>query len=574
MRRLLYSLSFIISSLFAVEPTIPFPSCSGLSGYYLEYNPAASYTQFHDWQHDYQVYPVATESCPTTTNLYSQSTYPDFVFSQVWERWEGTFHYDVWTRVTSCTPPLEPNASGFCVEPPPPPIDCSSIPNTVPSADNTMCECNLPFLFVNTGNDLTACQPDTDFDGKGDTTEDPYPGDTNNDGVPGIDPNEPTTDSPPDPIDDSLCSKYPRGNELGFTIASNASTPCTTDFLNSKGIDGGSTYYKKVYPLTCEPECLAYFTECLRGGIYSYADRGCVQPTDAPAECTENTEPSLAKEGDTCYNQFYCTDGRYSRRVLTECPDTNNDGVPDDNVTSATSEAAMISALTNYGASTSVKQDEMINLLDTSNQKLNDIKNNTDKLNSLLTVNNTSLDSISSKMDTLNTSTTSQNTKLDGIKASIDGATNQNSLENTNIASKLDDLSSKLDDIKSTESNVSGISGDFSTELGELNTALSGFNGIETDITALKDNVVNGLNENKTLYDDLKLILQNGITIETPPAATTCAETITHRGHTYTLDPCLKVSEYSTALYSLFFMFGLFISALGFYKLFMQMGGE
>lgn len=453
------------------------------------------------------------------------------------------------------------------------PLDCSSIPNTVPSADNTMCECNLPNLFVDTGDDLTACQPDTDGDGKGDITQDPYPNDHDNDGVPDInDDNINTpTDSPPEPDGEGDCSKYSRGNVLGFTIASNASTPCTTDFLNSKGIDGGSTYYKKVYPLTCEPECLAYFTECLRGGIYSYADRGCVQPTDAPAECTENPEPSLAKDGDTCYNQFYCTDGRYSRRVLTECPDTNNDGVPDDNVTAATSEAAMISALTNYGASTSIKQDDIINLLDTSNQKLNDIKNNTDNLNSLLTVNNTSLDSISSKMDTLNTSTTSQNTKLDGIKASIDGSTNQNSLENTNIASKLDDISSKLD--ANSSSTIEGLLADATQILG-FNDSLNGYDGIETDITALKDNVVNGLNENKTLYDDLKLILQNGITIETPPAATTCAETITHRGHTYTLDPCLKVSEYSTALYSLFFMFGLFLSALGFYKLFMQMGGE
>lgn len=386
--------------------------------------------------------------------------------------------------------------------------DCSLVPNTTLHTDLSQCVCPAPNILLSNSRG-TVCEPDTDGDFLGDTTQDPYPNDHDNDGEPTCDgtneaicdkddnsPLETPSDAPSD------CSKIPYEFDTSFHGWLNFGTDnCDVQYLNQR-YDELEFFIAKVDSSTCTPECLAYETKCRFPKVYSYNARGCVAADSIGDNIADNAPAVLEIDGGKCYEVIYSnTDGSFVSRSEVPCPDSDQDGTPDTNITNANAAQELIDGLTQYGAATEKKQDEIIDnlinqnkLVDESNDLLRDINS---KITDASSTNHTDLLGVKSSIDTVNS--TLQGLDVTGATATID---------NTGVESRLDTLNNTL----ATPFDVVDINDEMASVDGLVNNITSAVNGMYNDINA-------SLNE----INSKKVAIENGFQITAVKSkVTTC----------------------------------------------------
>jgi hypothetical protein len=519
MYRYLYSFLFISLSLYA------FDSCTQ-EGQVYTYSHSTELTQTCTGYHSSGVAPppsviVGCTGLSMSVKTTNYELCPNFSST----KYITTQYFDV---SYECPPDHTPDANNQC-QPNPTDNDGDGVPDSedpdddndgIPDASDSM-----PNDHDNDGID-DADDPDDDNDGLNDDVNDPYPNDHDNDGTPdvidedsdndgvsdeqeriqGTDPLDEGSIPSDEKADKTNCNSYPPyPDSLGWqVVAQTTSFVCTIDNLNRRPtVDGSMTFYTRTDSYTCNPKCLAFLQQCPSGENYSYAHRGCVRPDLDETDCEED-EPVIQMFNGACYEVYNCKiTGEYNRRVPIDCPDENNDGVPDDNITQSDANQDLLSALKQADVATSKKQDTTNQLLDLNNEKLNDIKANTNKTNLLLQSTNDNLNLIDSKLTDLTNINNTTNSNLASIDASLSTLSNINALSNTKLDSLIDgqDYTNQLlEEIRDKDSNQSSSENNISVDLNtsEIESMMRG-EGAELDY------VYDPLNEGLGLYANFSL---------------------------------------------------------------------
>jgi hypothetical protein len=379
-----------------------------------------------------------------------------------------------------------------------------------------LCECDVDHVLTQVPDQDAWCQPDTDGDGLGDTTADPYPDDKDNDGIPdSIDtsPNSPAT-TPPDAVADK-CSKYPTSlQNYGWNSIGSFGGNCNLAYQNEVN-DGSVAYYSDTDDTTCSPSCLVFFTQCIYPKTYDHASRSCVSASDADAECIPDPSTTMVvKRGDVCYNQTSCFDtGKVSSSDLVDCPDADIDGTPDNNITIEGTQEAVLGALIKHGAATTFKQEELIEQSKISNTKLAEIEISTKK-------NGTLLGNIDAKIKANGTLNHTDLSKIDtSIKAMNDSLLDPNRLANSmnlaTTANGIEDVKDKLDEIKGLLQAE--------TDIPDQSDSIAAMNGLVSDSQGVFDGLYTDLDNAMGEVSDKIGLVQNGFNITaTKSVVTTC----------------------------------------------------
>lgn len=378
------------------------------------------------------------------------------------------------------------------------PVSC---PSNASADQNGVCQCDSSYVK----NTLGECSFDGDGDGIADEDEDPQ-----------------------------ACENIPSlvADQLGwYKIGTYSVEQCTPTFQNDSENDGSRYYFSRTDPYKCNGYCLGYQNRCSIEEVYSVIYGGCTNP-NKDVDCThvdQNTR-TLTYNGK-CQKEYLCDDGftAYQSEVI-ECPTDENGTVSpfdekNQSITAKTELQNMVDALTQYGAATTVKQDELIKHTKVTNTKL----------------------------DTINETLTSTNNKLDGITKAV----------NKNGDKTLDALNNIAKSLGGTSTTTVSGSGDTPGEdengvdTSSFDGAMTTLDGIFGEVGIFADNIKGDVLATKEAYENTKSLVEKGITVMPNATVISCPETFNIKGSSYTVDRCADIAPYSNLLYSIFYLIGL-----------------
>jgi len=241
--------------------------------------------------------------------------------------------------------------------------------------------------------------PDTDGDGHSDGAE-------NTAGTSGVDPNDVPSDNLPPSSSD--CNNYPLWASVsdtghtGWVRVGTEERTCTLNYYNSF-VDGNSYYFSSISRTACAGYCTAFRNFCTPPQIYIHGFSSCVSP-DTSVDCSPDSDSKNIVEYDAvCYERIMCLEdpSRTFSQVVIDCPDFDNDGFPDDNITNPTPNNDFEQALNDYQASKETTQLDILRNIESSNNKLTNIDEKLEKINASSLTSSTSLQSIDSSIDSL-----------------------------------------------------------------------------------------------------------------------------------------------------------------------------
>lgn len=364
-------------------------------------------------------------------------------------------------------------------------------------------------------------------------------------------------------------------------------------WFNQYYYEGLNRYVVRLDKLTCKPDFLGYVRMCPSGKFYDSIKGYCSSLNDAPEECVETSRFEILKDGDSCYKEFYCESGEPYAQEVTDCPDSDGDGVIDDNITTKTNSQDIVDSLTLYGAATKINQENIKNELEQQTQILNSVDSSVTLVNSKLSNTNTKLDEL------INATNNQDNTVLNNIADKIDNSnlkldalvsSNANIVENTAATNtKLDDLISAINDLNvsvninssaedtsgedTSDTNTSSNDGIPQNDLDTLNSSFDSLDDLITDFISFSDNLKSDLTTVQTSFDNAESLFKDGnLQLQSTSSISSCPTTTELMGQSYTLDLCEIVQPFSNVVYTLFYMLGFFGILITFIYIFILKG--
>ena len=318
---------------------------------------------------------------------------------------------------------------------------------------------------------------------------------------------------------------------------------------------------------TCAPDCIGYVKLCPTGKLYDNIKGYCVGFQANPTDCVETSNKKLFTDSGKCYEEFYCENGKPYATYLVTCPDTNNDGLPDDNITVGSNTDSNALALEKYGASTKANQETIISELESNTQVTRDISSKFDTLLSKTKTANKSLDGINDNLTNLNTKASNTNTLLiDTNSKLLSSLSNDNRRDNL-----LGSINNSLSDLNN--SSFSPDSSSYATSQSELESSLLSLDSLKSDFTDFQNNILQDLSTTVTSFDNAKSLFSDGsLELESISIINTCPKDTVLMGKTYTVDLCEVVSPFNNVIYTLFYMLGFFSILITFAYIFVLKG--
>lgn len=367
----------------------------------------------------------------------------------------------------------------------------------------------------------------------------------------------------------------------------------------------------KQHQLTCNSALNTPVFECHEDGV---------NPITVTADCIPKVDPCIQIENDmfnTCQLPNVITGTCESNNFIVTSNTLKCTAPPSDVRPCEVFKNNLMLTCQNPSYITGTCSDDTVNIIsnsyscytppidsNTSSLTANDLSNQTSAITNSL---DTQTNSLTGRLDDIANNTSDTALSVQTTNNKLDDLMRNNRIDSSDIQRHVDDLkykvSSDINDLKNSNvdkfdeliktikdkntsipdlnisvdnpnplpDTVNGFnSGEYS--VGALKNSLLGLDNLSNDFTTFKDNIVSDISTVNTSFSNAEALFDGSLALNPIETVSTCPQTLEVMGRIYSLDLCERVSPYSNAIYTFFYMLGFFGILITFSYIFVLKG--